>query len=68
MFVNSQMKTDVWALVGIVADDYSDTTSDSSIHDYLLVNGIYDFELCLSRDLSGFAGFAQPGPPAERRR
>jgi hypothetical protein len=30
---NKKMKTEVWALVGIVVYDYSDTTSDSSIHD-----------------------------------
>ena len=33
------MKTEVWALVGIVAENYSDTTSDSLI----LLN--IDFEI-----------------------
>ena len=47
-FFNSKMKTDVWALVGIVAD-YSDTTSDHDIH---------DFETCLSRDLGVEAGLS----------
>ena len=28
LFLNSQIKTDVWALVGIVVTNYSDTTSD----------------------------------------
>ena len=42
LLFNKQMKTDVWALVGIVDHDYSDTTSDSLIH------VIFDFELCLS--------------------
>jgi hypothetical protein len=37
---NSLMKTEVWALVGIVAIDYSDTTSDSSIHWLLLILGL----------------------------
>ena len=41
------MKTDVWALVGIVVTTISDTTSDSLIH--VLLN--IDFELYLSRDL-----------------
>ena len=42
VLLNKKMKTDVWALVGIVDHDYSDTTSDSLIH------VIFDFELCLS--------------------
>ena len=28
LLLNNQIKTDVWALVGIVFTDYSDTTSD----------------------------------------
>ena len=40
--LNKKTKTDVWALVGIVDHDYSDTTSDSLIH------VIFDSKLCLS--------------------
>ena len=31
LLLNSQIKTDVWALVGMVFTNYSDTTSDSLI-------------------------------------
>ena len=39
MLLNKKTKTDVWALVGIVDHDYSDTTSDSLIH------VIFDFRI-----------------------
>ena len=39
MLLNKKTKTDVWALVGIVDHDYSDTTSDSQIH------VIFDFRI-----------------------
>jgi len=31
LLINSQIKTDVWALVGMVFTNHSDTTSDSLI-------------------------------------
>ncbi len=39
MLINKKTKTDVWALVGIVDHDYSDTISDSQIH------VIFDFRI-----------------------